>query len=164
MENLRIEIKAGTVKLRGKIDRIDINHEEKSFKVVDYKLGGKKPSVDDLLNGISLQLPLYMYAAKEIIKMQLQKDYAPAGAEIFSLKYKEGDFGKFPINISDKKLPHAEGSSVYDELINITLAAIEKYVNQISEGKFNLSVLKDRENVVCRYCGFKPICRIQEIS
>ena len=57
---------------------------------MDYKLGGKKPSMDDLLNGISLQLPLYMYAAKEIIKMQLQKDYKPAGAEIFSLKYKEG--------------------------------------------------------------------------
>ena len=159
-----IDISTGSVKIRGKIDRIDINHKEKSFKVVDYKLGGKKPKIDELLNGISLQLPLYMYAAKEIIKKQLQKDYTPAGAEIFSLKYKEGDFGKFPINISDKKLPHAEGSTVYDELINITLAALEKYVSQIAEGKFNLSVLKDRENVVCRYCGFKPICRIQEIS
>jgi ATP-dependent helicase/nuclease subunit B len=159
-----IDISTGSVKIRGKIDRIDINHKEKSFKVVDYKLGGKKPKIDELLNGISLQLPLYMYAAKEIIKKQLQKDYMPAGAEIFSLKYKEGDFGKFPINISDKKLPHAEGSTVYDELINITLAALEKYVSQIAEGKFNLSVLKDRENVVCRYCGFKPICRIQEIS
>ena len=105
-----------------------------------------------------------MYAAKEIIKMRMQKDYAPAGAEIFSLKYKEGDFGKFPINISNKKLPVPEDSSVYDELIKITLAAIEKYVMQIGEGKFNLSILKDRENVICRYCGFKPVCRVQEIS
>ena len=163
-DNPPIQITTGSVKVRGKIDRIDINHKEQTFKVVDYKLGGKKPSVDDLLNGISLQLPLYMYAAKEIIKMQLQKDYAPAGAEIFSLKYKEGDFGKFPINVSNKKLPPQEGSTVYDELIKITLAAIEKYVRQIGDGKFNLSVLKDRENVVCRFCGFKPICRVQEIS
>jgi ATP-dependent helicase/DNAse subunit B len=96
--------------------------------------------------------------------VQLHQDYAPAGAEIFSLKYKDGDFGKFPINISDKKLPPPEGSTVYDELIKITLAAIEKYVGQIGQGKFNLSVLKDRENAVCRYCGFKPVCRIQEIS
>ena len=163
-DNPHIDISTGNVKVRGKIDRIDINHKEKSFKVVDYKLGGKKPTADELLNGISLQLPLYMYAAKEIIKKQIQKDYAPAGAEIFSLKYKEGDFGKFPINISNKKFPHAEGTSVYDELIKISLAAIEKYVKQICEGKFNLSVLKDREKVVCRFCGFRPICRIQEIS
>ena len=162
--NPRVDISTGSVKVRGKIDRIDVNHKEMTFKVVDYKLGGKKPSADDLLNGISLQLPLYMYAAKEIIKKQLQKDYAPAGAEIYSLKYKEGDFGKFPINISNKKLPVPEGSSVNDELIKITLAAIEKYVKQIGEGKFNLSVLKNRENVVCRYCGFKSVCRIQEIS
>jgi ATP-dependent helicase/nuclease subunit B len=163
-DNPHIEIMAGTVKVKGKIDRIDINHKEHTFKVVDYKLGGKKPSTDDLLNGISLQLPLYMYAAKEIIKMQLQKNYKPAGAEIFSLKYKEGDFGKHPIKISDKKLSLKEGDSLYDELIKITLAAIEKYVNQIAEGKFNLSSLKDRENVVCRFCGFRPICRVQEIS
>jgi len=163
-DNPHIEIMAGTVKVRGKIDRIDINHKERTFKVVDYKLGGKKPTADDLLNGISLQLPLYMFAAKKIIKNQLHIDYAPAGAEIFSLKYKEGDFGKHPINISNKKLSPKEGASLYDELINITLTAIEKYVKQISEGKFNLSVLKDRENVVCRFCGFRPICRVQEIS
>jgi len=163
-DNPHVDISTGTVKIRGKIDRVDINHKEKTFKVVDYKLGGRKPTTDDLLNGISLQLPLYMFAAKEIIKVQLHQDYAPAGAEIFSLKNKDGDFGKFPINISDKKLPPAEGSTVYDELIKITLAAIEKYVEQIGQGKFNLSVLKDRENAVCRYCGFKPVCRVQEIS
>jgi ATP-dependent helicase/nuclease subunit B len=163
-DNPHIEIMAGTVKVRGKIDRIDINHKEHTFKIVDYKLGGKKPSTDDLLNGISLQLPLYMFAAKEIIKNRLQKDYKPAGAEIFSLKYKEGDFGKHPIKISDKKLSPKEGDSLYDELIKITFDAIEKYANQIAEGKFNLSSLKDRENVVCRFCGFRPICRVQEIS
>jgi ATP-dependent helicase/nuclease subunit B len=164
MNNPHIEIMAGPLKVRGKIDRIDLNHNDRTFKVVDYKLGGKKPSTFELLNGISLQLPLYMFAAKEIIKSQTQKDFAPAGAEIYSLKYKEGDFGKFPINISDKQLPHEKGTSVYDELINITLAAIEKYVNQISQGKYNLSALKDREKIVCRYCGFRPVCRIQEIS
>lgn len=159
-----IELTTGKVKVRGKIDRIDLNHKDHTFKVVDYKLGGKKPTADDLLNGISLQLPLYMYAAQKIIKDQLQIDYAPAGAEIFSLKYREGKFGKHPINISYKKLSIEEGASVYEELIKITLAYIEKYVDQISRGMFNLSDLKDRENVVCTYCGFRPICRVQEIS
>jgi ATP-dependent helicase/nuclease subunit B len=163
-DNLTVDISTGSVKVRGKIDRIDINQDENSFNVIDYKLGGKKPSAAELMNGISLQLPLYMFAAKEIIKAQLQKDYTPAGAGIFSLKYKEEDFGKFLVKISDKKLPIEEGSSLAGELIKICLTAIEKYVHDINEGKFNLSVLSDRENIVCRFCGFRPVCRIQEIS
>jgi ATP-dependent helicase/nuclease subunit B len=159
-----VEIKAGGVKVRGKIDRIDLNRKDQTFKVVDYKLGGKKPSADDLLTGLSLQLPLYMYAAREIIKAQINMDFAPGGMEIFSLKYKEGDFGKFLIKVTQKKLSTGEQLSLNEDLIKICLDAIEKYVKAIGEGKFNLSSLKDRENKVCRYCGFKPICRIQEIS
>ena len=60
------EFKIGETKFRGKIDRVDVNHSEKRFRVVDYKLGGKKPSTEDLYKGLSLQLPLYMYADKEI--------------------------------------------------------------------------------------------------
>ena len=35
---------AGSVKVRGKIDRIDIDHQDETFKVVDYKTGSSKPS------------------------------------------------------------------------------------------------------------------------
>ena len=61
-------VKAGKVKLKGKIDRVDINEEEKTLKVIDYKLGGAKPSAEELSTGISLQLPLYLFAAKELIE------------------------------------------------------------------------------------------------
>ena len=83
------EIKIDEVRLRGKIDRIDINEEDKTLKVVDYKLSGKSPTIEDLKTGLSLQLPLYLFAAKEMISAHFKEDFKSAGAQIFSLKYSE---------------------------------------------------------------------------
>ncbi len=159
------ELKAGDVKVRGKIDRIDINKTEKTFEVVDYKLSGKKPKRDELYEGLSLQLPLYMYAAKELINAQLNSDFKPDIPKIYSLKFKDGEFGKIPVNIGIKKnSPQNEKDAAINNLIKECLESVEKFVNEISRGKFNLTTLKDPGNKVCKYCSFKSICRIQEIS
>jgi ATP-dependent helicase/nuclease subunit B len=159
------ELKAGNVKIRGKIDRIDINEKENSYEVIDYKLGGKKPKKDELDEGLSLQLPLYMYAAKELIKAQLDKDLEPDIPKIYSLKFRERQFGKFPVNIGSRKNSSAEEKKqLVDSLIQECLESVEKFVNEISLGKFNLTTLKDRESKVCGYCSFKSICRIQEVN
>lgn len=159
-----VEFKIGETKFRGKIDRVDVDHSEKRFRVVDYKLGGKKPSTEDLYKGLSLQLPLYMYAAKELIQAQLNKDYEPAGSEIYSLKYHEEKFGRQPVKLSRKKTTAEENVQLNEELIKICIEAVEKYVLAIQEGKFHLSMLEDRETKVCQYCNFKAICRIQEAN
>jgi len=158
------EFRIGETKFRGKIDRVDVDHSEKRFRVVDYKLGGKKPSTEDLYKGLSLQLPLYMYAAKKLIQAQLKKDYEPTGSEIYSLKYSEEKFGRQRIKLSRKKTTVEEDVELNKELIKICLEAVEKYVAAIQEGKFHLSLLEDRETKVCQYCNFRAICRIQEVS
>jgi ATP-dependent helicase/nuclease subunit B len=160
-------IAAGKVKLRGKIDRIDINESEKTLKVIDYKLGGTKPTSEDLLTGVSLQLPLYLFAAKELIKKELGGEYRPAGANIFSLKFNEKDFGKKSISLKARrsKTENIEEEIVAaEEMIKICLEMVEKFTAEISQGKFNLSTLKNRETKVCRFCDFKKICRIQEVD
>jgi ATP-dependent helicase/DNAse subunit B len=151
-------LKARDVTIRGKVDRIDINSDEKAFRVIDYKLGGIKPTTEELEKGISLQLPLYMFAAKELIKAQLNKDYEGAGAEIYSLRFQKNKFGRQPVkNLSSDK-------TTTENLITICLDSIEKYVASISEGKFHLTQLNDRETKVCRFCGFRSICRIEETN
>jgi ATP-dependent helicase/nuclease subunit B len=157
--------KIGDVKVRGKIDRVDVNEEDGSIKVVDYKRSGKKPTKDDIISGLSLQLPLYLYAAKELINSQMKKDYQAYGSEIYSLNFNKKEFGPKLIKTSntrstdkDKMIPMA------DEMITICINSINKYVDEISSGKFNLSELEDRENKVCKYCNFRSICRIQEVS
>ena len=121
--------------------------------MVDYKLSGSRPTANDLYDPVSLQLPLYLFAAKELIKAQLNKDYKSSGADIYSLKYRTGEFGK-------KVITALSGSSAED-IIEKCISEIEKYVTSISEGRFHLTQLKDREKV-CRYCSFRSVCRIEE--
>ncbi len=165
LENLKID----DVKIRGKIDRIDVNKKEESYKVIDYKLSGKKPGKDDLLNGISLQLPLYLYAAKEIIKAELNtnEEFKPTGADIYSLKYSQKDFGRNTVHILKSVRELKDNDAViesYEELMKICKDAVKKYVEAIANGEFHLTTLEDRENKVCGYCSFRPICRIQEVN
>jgi ATP-dependent helicase/nuclease subunit B len=163
----REAVSAGKVKLRGKIDRVDIYEDAGALKVIDYKLGGTKPTAEDLSTGISLQLPLYLFAAKELIRRELGSEYKPAGAQIFSLKFAEKDFGKKSISIKgrrSKKETIEEEAEAAEEIIKISLEMVNKFTEEISNGKFNLSKLKNRDTKVCRYCDFKRICRIQEVD
>ncbi|MGE5430642.1 MAG: PD-(D/E)XK nuclease family protein [Syntrophomonadaceae bacterium] len=161
----------GKNKIRGKIDRIDINETAGIFSVVDYKLNGKKPSRDELKEGLSLQLPLYMYAASEMLKSLYDETYKPVAAYIYSLKYKMDEFGKIAVTFKTDKafceLSEAEQEEAIianSDLIKACEESIEKYIENISQGKFNLSNLKDRETKVCRYCDYKSVCRIDEME
>ena len=158
---------ADKVKLRGKIDRIDINEKAKTFKVLDYKLGGTKPTSEDLRVGISLQLPLYLFAAKELIKNELNKEFNPASAQIYSLKFSENDFGPKSVSLKSarsKTENTEEEIEAAEEMIRNCIAMINKFTKEISEGKFHLTTLQNREAKVCKFCDFKKICRIQEVD
>ena len=165
-KNSELKVKAGSTTVRGKIDRIDINEKDGVFNIIDYKLGGKKPKTEELLQGLSLQIPLYMFAAIELIKSQLNMDMKPQHGYIYSLKFSEKEFGKQIVSLlrtANKKSDEEQINSNI-EMIKICVDAIDKYSSLISEGKFNLSTLEDRENKVCRYCNFRSICRIQEVD
>jgi ATP-dependent helicase/nuclease subunit B len=155
------EFYSGDVKLTGKIDRIDINEEEGTLKVTDYKLSGKKPVADDIEQGLSLQLPLYLYAAKQIVEKNLGKEFTPAGAEIYSLAYQTKYFGRKPI-VSGKKMTEDELKNEYCRIISLCRDKIELYTDRISEGVFHPSILEKRETKVCNYCSFFSVCRIYE--
>jgi ATP-dependent helicase/nuclease subunit B len=166
-KKFRESVNAGKIKLRGKIDRIDINDEEKTLKVIDYKLSGVKPTSEDLNRGISLQLPLYLFAAKELISKEFGKEYNPAGAQIFSLKFNEEDFGKKDIRLKHKGRKEEnteEKIKSAEEMIKVCLDTVNKFTEEIAKGNFHLTTLKDREAKVCRFCDFKRICRIQEVD
>jgi ATP-dependent helicase/DNAse subunit B len=159
------ELFVGDVRVRGKIDRIDVKPESNRFKILDYKLGGKKPTVKELQTGISLQLPLYLYVSKKLIEAELNKNYDPAAAIIYSLKLNKDEFGKKIVHTlsSRKNIDEEDLIKSNEELINICNEFIPAYVDKIADGKFNLSRLEDRDNKVCRFCDFKSICRIQDV-
>ena len=171
-QSLLGNIKAGNVEVSGKIDRLDINEKEKTFKVVDYKLSGKKPSKNDLNEGLSLQIPLYLYASKKLLKLLLSEDYEPALAWIYSLKMGYDSIKPVEVKNSTSRksfvqLSKAEKEELinsYNEMIDSCVVKINEYVEKISSGIFNLSTLEDRETRICRMCSFKPVCRIKDFG
>jgi ATP-dependent helicase/DNAse subunit B len=83
------------------------------------------------------------------------------------LKYAEKDFGKKSISIKGRRSKTEtmeEEIDTAEEMIKICLEMVNKFTTEISQGKFHLSTLKNRETKVCRYCDFKKICRIQEVE
>lgn len=158
------------INLRGKIDRVDINIGEKLFTVVDYKTGGKKPSADDLVSGKSLQLPVYLYAAAEILKKNYTDEFFPLFPKIYSLRYEEKDFGLTDVKAERMRI---DDSSNYgdktDAVIDATQKMVEnallkahEHVHAISSGFFPLTSDPKRLEKVCKYCQFQPVCRVKE--
>ncbi|NOX17428.1 MAG: hypothetical protein GXO87_03995 [Chlorobi bacterium] len=156
-------IKIGNVKLRGKIDRVDLT-EDGAITVIDYKLSGKSVSAKDLNRGIQLQLQVYLQAVYTMLSKVGGKDYKPLGMGIYSLKFSDKDFG-FSLATpygKRKRLNDDEKIAEILKLINNSSEKIIEYVQSISEGKFNLSEWEDREKIACKYCSLSYICRVAE--
>ncbi len=150
----------GDIFIRGKVDRIDVDEDKNQIGIVDYKLGGSKPSLNDIKDGLSLQLPVYLKIIKDLLIERYDKEYLPVFMSIYSLVYNNKKFGKQFVSLSRKK--DANFEELVDELIKITGNHIKNYVEKISKGIFNLSQLEDRENKVCRFCNFKSVCRVSD--
>ena len=100
-------------------------------------------------------------------KKELGKEYQPAGAQIFSLKFNKKDFGKQNLSLKSRRVKNQsveEEVNNAQEIIDICLEMIGKFTTDISQGKFHLSTLKNRDAKVCKFCDFKRICRIQEVN
>jgi len=162
-------LRVNNVNVAGKIDRVDVDEKNKRYKIADYKLSGKKPTAQELALGISLQLPLYMYAAKELLNEKSGEGFEPASADIYSLKQGK-DFGRNTISkagraeyddaAEEKRKELIEGNN---RMIENCKEKIQEYVKAMSEGRFNLSDLENREKEACMYCNYAPICRVKEI-
>ncbi len=146
------------IKIRGRVDRIDVDHAQKRFLVIDYKTGSKKITGNEIRSGEALQLPLYILAVKKL----LLKDYEPMGG----LYYQLSDMTMANGILHSERLPdflelHPRSSSlVPDSEWNMIFSRVEDkvrhVVSQITEGRF-ASGTKPCEP----YCPYQDICRIR---
>ena len=60
---LTTELPTGrTIRFRGTIDRVDLDHAAGTFRIIDYKSGNKTVDYTMLYHGLSVQLPAYLFA------------------------------------------------------------------------------------------------------
>jgi ATP-dependent helicase/nuclease subunit B len=146
-------------KLKGKIDRIDINSTDNIFKVIDYKTG-ELPKPADYKDRISLQLPLYLTLVRKYFQ-SINKELKIADAEFLKLSPKKIN------NIERKSLINdylKEISKELSEELDEVLKAISLMIKKIKKGKFNLTTINNFERRICSKCGYQAICRIDLVK
>jgi len=157
-------VTAGGIGLQGKIDRIDMSGD--SFRVIDYKTGAKLPGPADIEEGASLQLPLYLHCAGEVLSARLGRVAGPGVGAYYHLR---GGFRAVTRagsrDLKGTLIPAGEQSRLFatrERLAEIVEAAIGRatgHASHIADGLF--PVHPAHPGRVCRSCEFRRVCRIR---
>lgn len=136
-EPVPLTLAGETIQLKGRIDRIDLTRDGKRARVRDYKTGRVLAKPNDFQGGTTLQLPLYLYAARRLLG-RLHRGIEVDSAEYYSLK-------------DGKRVPFS--GSVLEARKGDLHAILETIAGSMEEGVF-IAV----PDGYCRYCDFKIIC------
>ena len=154
-----IALGCGTLRLRGRIDRIDLLPGGR-FVVTDYKTGSQRPTLGEVVAGRALQLPLYIRAVETLTGMQ--------GIAGTCYTLRRGKVQNRPV-FWDKAMkdcftcfPGSRQSGVGDvrELVEASLARVKEHLAGIRGGRFPP---RSDAGPCPGYCGFKTVCRFDSL-
>ncbi len=158
-------VTAGAVQLRGKVDRIELGSGK--FTIIDYKTGSIIAKRREIDLGMSLQLPVYLYAVERILAEKTGRAMNGVAGIYYNLKppVKE-ELGIGSSEHKDKAFISKRSSHQLlqsDEelkaVINRAIGFVNDYVDKIARGEF--PVAPKIPETICTYCDFRSICRIQ---
>ncbi len=135
-----LNVKGETIHLRGRIDRIDLTRDGKKGRVRDYKTGKVSAKPNEFQGGRTLQLPLYLYAASQLLD-PFYKGIEIEAAEYYFLKERK----RIPFEASRLE----EKKEELQEILQTLAHGIEKGI-----------FIPLPDNQSCRYqsCDFRRIC------
>ena len=102
---LEIEGENSIVEFRGAVDRVDTYEKDGKlyFRVIDYKSGKKEFSLDETVNGIGMQMLLYLFALEEMGVKRFGKEASPAGVMYVPLTVKLSDKRGTPAGVKRRE-------------------------------------------------------------
>ena len=143
----------GDVRMAGKIDRIDIGNGV--FNIVDYKSGSSTIRMPEILSGQSLQLPVYLQIAKELLESKEGTGLNPAAGLYYKIRLNqcEVELGIGMRSLNGEVYRNYNGNDwrpcgktngqlvddeIFDGLLSRVSGYVQQYVDSISEGNFPL--------------------------
>ncbi len=129
----------GGIRVRGRIDRIDVAKDRHRAIVVDYKLSKRSMSIRERLEkGIELQLPLYFLAVEKLLGLEVE------GGELQLLQTAT----KEPLRPASEE----ERRAILDE----AEARVRSYVGRMRDADIKV------KSKNCEHCAFSPVCRFEK--
>jgi ATP-dependent helicase/nuclease subunit B len=142
------------LKLRGKIDRIDVDPSGKYAVVIDYKTGGSFKR-QDLEFGRALQLPLYLLAIQKLLKLK------PVAGEIYKIRdakssgfYAKEALEEIGVKVRSKNVL---SQKEFDQVIERAVRFAFKYADGITKAEIPV-----RPRDCDKNCPFPSVCRIEK--
>ncbi len=170
-------VNLGGFQLRGKIDRIDTPKQNEdgtaegdAFAIIDYKSGKQTPPWYEIERGLSLQLPLYLRVAEDLLRSHI-----PALKGVAALYHKVlGEKSERKLGIALRSytnkafevLGNKRTGGLLDseeelaELIEQAVTKAKTYVDGVAAGQFPLLEANLIEH--CKHCPYGSVCRVHE--
>lgn len=170
------EIEIYDVKVRGKVDRVEIVRDGDIvyYAVADYKTG-QPPKRGDIEKGLKLQILIYL----EVIRHVLAEHFAlplenirPVGGIYYQLNARKveardsylfvpNEMKKDIVQLRQNKRDPATVEDLTD-LLEKAFAHAHDYVEGIAEGVFH--VTPHDATKICRGCEYHSVCRVWEVG
>lgn len=139
-----------TIRIRGRIDRIDITPDG-HFLIYDYKSGSQHPKAKDIEAGTALQLPLYLLAFEQITGSKgIGGGYYKIRREV------ERSIVLAETTAKELMVTRLRTSADFTGTIHHSLDCAFSYIDGIRSGRYPLPAEEKCPNL---YCDFKRICR-----
>ena len=132
-----------TMNIVGKIDRVDVLREDEKMyvRVVDYKSSMKNLTIDDIKDGISLQLMTYLDAFLQNQRLLQKNKVIPAGCVYFNLSnnlVNLKDYTKDEISIKKEVIKSLRLRGIFLSDVNI-LEKMDKKIESSDEKLIDIS-------------------------
>lgn len=125
-----------TLKLQGRMDRVDISANGKALRVVDYKTGSASQSKKNSVKaGTKLQLPFYLWALRHLYPAKISQQ------ALYDFMTRRGDYKK----IEFEPTPEREVKPILDQVLTTVADGVAK-------GLF------PSVGTACDHCDYKKLC------
>jgi ATP-dependent helicase/DNAse subunit B len=156
-------ITLGGVRLRGKVDRIDVAGDR--FAIIDYKTG-RAPTLKERELGVSVQLTVYLAAMEEILTAHAGMPMR-AGAGVF-LQLRDPITEKDwmvsesapALLVPEKKRGKQLTDEEFRKEIDHAIGSLQHSLEGIVAGHFPLTT-EEKVKYACTWCDFSTACRIR---
>ncbi len=140
------------VSVEGKIDRVDVDVNQKKALIVDYKLG-KRDIHKKMKQGLEFQMPIYLLVAQKLLGLDV------LGAELRFLEKGQEPEGLYVDSALQMLGFHSRKKSYTAQSLSNTLESVQQNIIQVVHRLRAADISVNSKS--CKYCDYQTVCRFE---